>query len=311
MKDKFTIERLSENNFDAFIQLFQTVFDTKTKRQFLIQKYDTSYLGTPYQHIGFLAFNQQGEAVSYCGCIPFLFELQGEKFIAAHSCDHMTRSDARGNGLFTKLNHKTDELVKELGISLVFGFPNQNNHPLLVKYGGWKIIDTTKVFTLPIKTIPLASIARRIPVFNQLYDLFISSKIKNKLAHKPVRNKHWQGIIRDNAFYTYKKYSKNYTLDFEHGKVWFKIKGALFIGDIFLDTENDFMPLINELKRFAMLIGVTKIIFITSSNTAIGQLFETILTPQQGNAIGMKILMDNAALDLNQLQFTLGDYDTF
>jgi len=306
----FYFERLSEENFSKFYHLFCTVFDKKTPYDFLYKKYNTGYLGGGLKYVGFVAFNQNQEAVSYCGTIPFAFKINGQSYIGAHSCDHMTRSDARKKGLFVKLNDLSDALCEELGIDFVFGFPNQNNHPILVKYAQWEIIDTTQAFEIPVSGLPVSSLANRTSLLKNVYQKFVKNQLQSKLSQKPIE-RNWNGIIRDDAFYSYKKYSPNYVVQLKNGKVWLKVKGVIFIGDLELNPSGDFQELLNELKKLAFQLGIRKIIFLASSNFPIVQQFAKHFTAKSGNGIGVKRLQKQEKIDLHQLQFTLGDYDTF
>ncbi len=311
MKNDFTIERLSETNFNKFHRLFCEVFDAKTSYDFLYKKYDTSYLGEELKYIGYLAFNQAKEAVSYCGIIPFLFEIENQKYIGAHSCDHMTRADARKQGLFVKLNTKADELTKKLGLDFIFGFPNQNNHPILVKYANWQIIDTMKVFEVPVRTLPLSSLSGRLPFLQKTYRSFLLNRIKNKISPTPIFRKDWNGIIRNKDFYDYKRYSENYTLQLKNGKVWFKIKGVMFVGDIEIVNKEKFTAFMDELKNLARLMGIHKIIFIGSSNLPESKLLSFSYQAITGNGVGIKLVNSKINIPFEKLRFTLGDYDTF
>ena len=309
--EEYKIERLSEANFPKFHRLFCEVFEANTSFDFLYKKYDTTYLGGDFKYMGFLAMNKEGEAVSYCGTIPFALRIKGKSYMGAHSCDHMTRKDARKKGLFIKLNNCSDALCKQLGIAIVFGFPNQNNHPILVKYANWMIVDTTQVFEIPIKNLPISSIIQRTGLFQTYYSRYVKGKIRLKKSETYIDRKKWNGIMRDKAFYDYKSYTPNYTLQFNHGKVWLKVKGAIFIGDIVLSESSHFLNLMAELKNFARQIGVRKIIFIASSNLNITQLFAEHYIAKKGNGIGIKLLQEGLDIDMDQLHFTLGDYDTF
>lgn len=306
----FYIERLNQENFSKFYRLFGEIFGTQTSYDFLLKKYDTRYLGAHLQYIGFLAFNAQGEAVSYCGVLPFAFRIDGKRYIGAHSCDHMTRTDARKKGVFVELNNRTDELCTQLGVAFVFGFPNQNNHPILVKYAQWVIIDTMQVFEIAVATAPFAAVANRVSWLESSYKRYSDSQLSAYLTEELLRRE-GNGIIRDRAFYRYKKYSANVVVQLENGKVWLKIKGALFIGDIELAPTGDFSILLTEIRRLAVRLGVRKIVFLSSTKLALTQQFSKHFAPKTGNAVGVKLLQPNLNLNLNQLQFTLGDYDTF
>lgn len=311
MNDKYQIQRLSDENFQLFYELFIDVFQSNISYRFLYNKYDTRYLGGDLRYLGYLAIDHKGKADSYCGCIPFKFLIKGKEYIGAHSCDHMTRKEARGQGLFVNLNNASDALCQRLNASFIFGFPNQNNHPILVKHAKWIVIDFMNAFSIPITTLPLSSAINRVSFLKGGYNKLSHSFMQEKKTDRFIAREDWAGIIRDKAFYKYKSFSQNNTYQFKHGLVWLKINGPMYIGDIQLNSSGNFLSLIAELKATARLIGVNKIIFLGSSDLELTKLFLANYKMIKGNGVGVKALQQNFKLNLTDLRFTYGDYDTF
>lgn len=308
----YEIIRLSDATFDKFHKLYTEVFRKDISYDILYQKYDSSYLGDKFRYWGYLALNTNQEAIGYCGCIPFMFNIDQKTLIGAHSCDHMTREDARGRGVFVKLNEAADQICQDLGADFVFGFPNQNNEPILIKYANWKIIDTIQAFSIPVFTIPLKRISQNIPHVRKM-----SIQLENTILNRYIRDDQtinrlqWNGIIRNKEYYEYKRYDNSLTLELNHGKAWIKMKQVMYIGDIELNQDSDFKHLIQELKTICRLAGIHKMVFLGSSKLETTQLFKQFYHAKDGNVFGIKQLNPDKKINFDRLRFTYGDYDSF
>lgn len=311
MAPKYQLIRLSEDNFPLFHRLFCEVMDPQTTYQFLYDKYDTRYLGGDLRYLGYLALNEAGEAVSYSGAIPFRFQVGCKEHIGAHSCDHMTRSDARKQGLFVQLNDLADALCESLGIPFVFGFPNQNNQPILEKYAGWEIIDRMQVCRIPAAHIPWAAAAHKIPGLKAVHMAFAERRLRQKSSTMLISRAHWSGHLRNEYFYRYKCYSQHYSLKLKHGLAWVKAKTALYIGDLQLAEGSQLSDLIDELRGFARSMGLRELVWIGSSGLPETKALASEYPVIAGNAVGIKPLIKEQLPDLSTLCFTYGDYDTF
>lgn len=313
LPDGIRLAQLDDENFPLFHRLFNTVFKQKHPVDWLLRKYNTSYLGITQRYLGYLAINEAGEAVSYCGHIPFQFEVKGQQFLGAHSCDHMTLEAYRGQGLFQLLNTKAEALVLAADISLIFGFPNQNNHPILVKHAGWEIIDTMQAFVFSVNTLPLAGILSKRSWLNRFYQLWCKRCMAfYQTHHQPISSVKGAGLLRDEAFFSYKRaFRKSEVLAFENGRVWLHLSSQLAIGDLELRSTGTLDGLIEELKKLAQKLMISRITFLCSSYHPLVSGLSAIIPPVMGNGVGLKYLNKDQVGKLPPLLFAYGDYDTF
>lgn len=262
-------------------------------------------------YVGYLALNKAGVACSYCGGIPFKFNIKKQSFLGLHSCDHMTRKKDRGQGLFVKLNNKSDTLAYELGVDFVFGFPNQNNQPILEKYASWISINQMQVFEIRCSKFPLSSLVHKLGVGSVLFTRMLISRINQYVTEEIISPMSWDGIIRDDSFYSYKSYFENHLIEIKGVKIWFKIKGAVFIGDMEASSQESFNKALDEFKKILKWIGVRKIFFLCTSNSNAFKYFSQSHKASLGNVVGAKILNKAMRIKFEDLRFTLADYDTF
>src|SRR5689334_590601 len=121
--DSCFIKRLNSQNLHDLDQLYEAVYGKKPDENYFPKKYDTEYTGVSY--VGYIAY-QDHTPIAYYGVIPCFIQYKNEKLLSAQSADTMTHPGYRLKGMFVSLSEKTFALCRELGIYLVFGFPNQN-----------------------------------------------------------------------------------------------------------------------------------------------------------------------------------------
>jgi hypothetical protein len=225
----------------------------------------------------------------------------------------MTLAAYRGQGLFQLLNTKAEELVLAANIPLIFGFPNQNNHPILVKRAQWEIIDTMQAFVVSVKTLPLAGILTKNRWLIPLYDLWRKRCLAAyTICHQPLDSVRNAGLLRDEAFYTYKQtFRQSKIVEFYNGKVWLHLSGHLAIGDIEISPKGTLAGLMDELKSLAQKLLVSQITFLCSSHHPLVADFSQLSTPVAGNGVGVKYMDKDQLGTLPPLLFTYVDYDTF
>lgn len=89
------------------------------------------------------------------------FLVNGEKVLGAQSLDTLTVAKFRGQGLFNKLAKIVYSRAEEVGVQLIYGFPNKNSAPGFFGKLGW-----TRFGEVPflIKPLRLSYFLERLPV---------------------------------------------------------------------------------------------------------------------------------------------------
>jgi len=136
--------------------------------------------------IGYIAKTDAGEAAAYYGVFLCDVNINGKNFFASQSGDTMTHPHYQGQGWFTQLALKTYERARELGVSIVYGFPNENSYPGFKKKLGWnfpfKMNKATKI--VPCLPFGLGGNLARI----------IDGKILSFLGFKGVADDAFMGV---------------------------------------------------------------------------------------------------------------------
>lgn len=308
----YNFERISENNLFHLIELYKNAFGLNVSLDFLQKKYKTNDFGAAY--IGFLAITKDNQPAAYYGVFPIVSEYKGKKIICAQSGDTMTHSNHRGNGLFVILAKKTYELAKQENIKFIYGFPNKNSYPGFINKLSWKHETDLNLYSIKVKTIPLAKVIKKIVFLQSFYDFYIKlislfyksgvNGFKNSLSIDSIGC-----IVHDDTFFNYKKYFKSKFLKLNQKNIWFKIDGRLWIGDIENSNQDDFNKIIKSIKTLAFFIGTDEIHFHTHPNTNYDRFMSNHGKLKYTNPIGYLNL--ESEIDISQIKFQSGDFDTF
>jgi hypothetical protein len=301
----YRFERINAARLGHMAQLYEAVYDKKIPVEYYTRKYNTAYTGVMYT--GYLAYNDSGLPVAYYGVIPCFIQYDNRLILAAQSADTMTHPAHRNKGLFIILANLTFELCQIEGICLIYGFPNQNSLPGLLKLG-WQIIDTLECFTVPVKTIPLARIVKKLGLFRNLYNSYCKKILKRyQLPQKGIPNL-FDGVYRDHQYLQYKSYNDTFTIQISGALVWFKIQDRFVIGDM-IGFENNAENVLNDLVKLSRKLGLNALQFQASPNTALHAALKKHYQPVPAFPVMIKDL--GSGITPDKLKFTFADIDIF
>jgi hypothetical protein len=308
---EYTVERLSRSNLPDLIRLHAAVYG-ELKPAYFTSKYDTSYSGISY--VGFLAYNNNRIPIAFYGVTPCFLIYREQKILAAQSVDTMTHPEHRYKGMFVELSHKTFELCKESGISLIFGFPNQNSLHGAIHKLGWKMTGFMDYFQIPVKTIPLYALSRRLPIFKGLYawytDLILRKlMLPEKGLPNSMKKEGFAVVDRSSEYLQYRTYSSTKVLIVGKCKAWIKLSDSLMIGDIEGADKHNFPQLIKELKKLTAKLGIRQVQFHCSRETSLHHLFSQSISPAP--SFHMLFQDFGSPIPIEKVKFTLADIDIF
>ena len=301
MNHQYRLERIAEEKIQDFISLFEAVHGVRLDYEKVKGKFATEFTGAKF--IGYLAYSEDSEVVSYYGVFPTLVYINGAIVLAAQSGDTMTHPNHRRKGLFEKLFSKTSQLAKTEKIKFIFGFPNlHNSYPGLLKFG-WKEIHRMNSF-------------EKVIAYN-LYD-----KVRNKFFKKKSSIQAQRGdynlvekfmTSRNRLYYgrdymEYKKYSDNHLLQLNHGIIWAKTDfNQLIIGMIKVTSNAIF----NEITSIAKKQKCRTIVFESSPNSESSAIFENKDEYKLNQGLPALIYEMDQTIDVTTLTFVRADFDTF
>ena len=300
----YSIIRLSKDNLNDVAKLYSAVYNTAISSDYFPKKYDTAYTGIEY--VGFISYDRDNQPAAYYGVIPCFIQYGNEIISAAQSADTMTHPQHRYKGMFIKLSNMTFDLCRELGIRLIFGFPNQNSYPAMINRLGW--IETEKMsrFQIPVRTIWERSFFQSTKKYREkMLNKFLSPQLG---VPNSVIDDGFAGVYRNEAYLAYKAFSGSTVIKIGSGDLWVKIGKELIIGDILLKGNND-KVFFKEIKELAKKLGLNKISFQTCSGSSLYDLFASRCKALPSFPV---LLRDfGSGLPLEKIKFNFAEIDIF
>ena len=307
----YYFERLSKKNLSDLDKLYQSVYNKSQCEDYFVKKYDTAYTGVEYT--GFIAYDEKNSPIAFYGVIPCFIRYDEKLFLAAQSADTMTHPKYRYKGLFVQLANLTFDVCQEEGVSIIFGFPNQNSlHGFLIKLK-WQMTETMNCFIIPVGIIPLEAITRKLSFLREPFKKYQQQVLKDYLVPlKGIENSvfvdGYAGVNRNAHYLNYKTYSDTQVIKIGESLLWIKIKNGLIIGDMKC-TEEDFEETMDKLHKLTARLGLRQIQFHTSHLTTLSGLFA-----ERYNAIpSFHVLFKDFGtnIQMDKIKFTFADIDTF
>jgi hypothetical protein len=310
-KKEYYFEQLSKDNLGDLDKLHNAVYSKPHNNGYFIKKYDTAYTGVAY--MGFFAYNDKHEPMAYYGVIPCFIRYEDQLLLAAQSADTMTHPKYRFKGLFIQLANLTFDLCKQKGISVVFGFPNQNSlHGFLFKLR-WRMTETMDCYIIPTGIISLETISKTLPFLKKIYSKYQEKVLQKYLVpQKGIENSVFKddfaGVNRNAHYVNYKRYHDTQVIRIGQSLLWIKIRNGLVIGDINC-REEDFDDMMHHLKKIALKLGLRTIQFHTSHQTKLSSLFGARYSAVPSFHVLFKDL--GSHIELDKIKFTFADIDIF
>ena len=308
---EYSIERLGKDNLADIAKLYKAVYGRAAAPGLFIKKYDTAYTGR--QWLGFIAYSKDHVPVGYYGVIPCFLQHGDNKILSAQSADTMTHPQYRFKGLFVELSKMTFDLCRAEGIKLIFGFPNQNSFHGAINKLGWKMTDTMDCFMIPVKTIPIQKIIRRVSFLKPLYNKYRHRVLQKYLAPgeriaNSLISEGYYGVCRDADYLAYKTYHNTVVIRTAHSLAWIKLNTALIIGDM-KTSMNDFDKTMLEIKKLAAKLGMDQIQFHISPGTVLHSLFINRYQPIPSFPVLFQDM--DSGIPLDKIKFSFADIDIF
>jgi len=308
----YIVVRLDKDRLPDLAQLYKAVYGTYPGAGYFSRKYDTAYTGVNY--VGFIAYNRQGVPVAYYGVIPCLIQYGTERMLSAQSADTMTHPGFRYKGMFVELSNRTFDLCRDLGISLIFGFPNQNSYHGAIYKLGWVMTETMECFIIPVNSLPVESFARKLSFLQKFYRRYRQFVLNHySLPEKGLSNavvaEGFAGVCRNDSYLEYKQFSRTRVIRINDSTLWISDKPGLLIGDMEGVDENNFAAVIRKVKRMAMKLGVRQLQFHTSPGTRLHGLFAAHYRAMASYPV---LFQDfGSTIPPAKIKFTFADIDIF
>ncbi len=140
---------LNQSDWKKYIDAFNTVFEKSFSFEFFQNKYEKTIKG--YSYHSFLT-TEDNQIVGGCTTIPFSYNFGNEKKLVGLVVDVFVLKEHRRNPYaLLKMYQKQGDLLREEGITMILGVPNDVAYPYWKKLAKWKDIGSLTYYVMPVK----------------------------------------------------------------------------------------------------------------------------------------------------------------
>lgn len=309
----YRFERLTASNLGDLAVIYASAFGKETSVDYLRQKFDTSAFG--HAHVGFLAYAEGGGPAGFYGVFPCMVSYNGRSYLCAQSGHTMTHRDHQGKGLFTTLAQRTYDLCRELGIHLVFGFPNRNSYPGFVRKLDWEHVNDLHAYVVRVRTLPWVRLKTMLKLPASIHRAWCNTVLGLCSKGGPFTNSVLEhgvaGVDRSPEFFAYKAYEPSLVIRLHGIDVWVKVNDDfLLIGDLARCDTQTFAKVIGSLKRLAASMGLHHLRYHCTEGACFQAFFAEIGREMETSYPVGGINFTNV-IPLDRLHFTMADNDGF
>ncbi len=152
---KYSTRKIGSAEFELLIPLMKDCFGMDVNLAYFQWKYIDNPAGS---FVGFIAIdNQTGEVGAYYGVIPQKLLIDGTEKVIYQSCDTMTHSKHRRQGLFKMLAMECYDYLRNNNELFIIGYGGADSTPGFIKFG-WKHVFNFRYSFLPAIMCKLAAL---------------------------------------------------------------------------------------------------------------------------------------------------------
>ncbi|MEL7669202.1 GNAT family N-acetyltransferase [Methanobacterium sp.] len=143
MNSSFIIKEYTDNYKEKVFSLRKAVYDETFDEDEWNWKFKSGKI--------LIAVNDKDEVISLRPTIPIRLKFRDKTLKSGMNVDVMTHPDYRRMGLFSTLVNESFKMLKELGVHIVYTFPNNFSFPGYKKRIKWKYVDSLPLLVKVLK----------------------------------------------------------------------------------------------------------------------------------------------------------------
>lgn len=306
---------LSEKELSQIADLFESVFEKPRPIETHLAQFVNNPLGYSY-HSMIIDYDRVVGINTY---VPVYFKVQGKYLLFANSIDSMVEKQYRDFFAYKEMVDLAYEKMKEEGVAFVYGYPNDNAYPVVIKSRLMKEIGRMYTYCLPIHIGGIKPVLRFLNPLTEMFfrgftsisGLFASSSKPEFDIEKDAQSYNKTRYRRSNGKYSIASLKNGIT-------VYYKIKvhegvRTAFLIDISEKSPKAFNRAVNHIvknhrKEFDILIYPGFLPFSNTGMIRIPQRFEPKKFYLTGKILD-KTVIGKDIWDISNWDTNLSNYD--
>lgn len=306
---------LSEKELRQITDLFNEVFKKEASPEFMISQYVNNPFGYSYHIIA----EDEGKIVGLTSYVPAWFWYDNQKVLFVCGGDTMMAKAYRDGIEFYHLIKNAHKMLKEKGVAMNYGYPNDNAFPVMLKAKLSKHIGKMHTYCLPYR---IGGLKKGFSWLNWLSvlgcriwvmcsHLFASSKVYTFRVHK------------DDVSYNpsrYQRFGGDYGfVKLKHGECHYKVKEhegvrTAFILDVSPKSPRNYVDSVRYLlkhfnKEFDLILYPGELPFGITGMVKLPRKVEPKNFNVTGNILNREILDEKVIYNIKNWDTNLSNYD--
>lgn len=299
---------LTDDELSQISVLFESVFQKQRDKTFFLNQYSNNILGYSYHSL----IKDNDTIVGLNSYIPALFWYDGEQRLFVNSVDSMVAKPYRDFFNYQDMVETAYQYMSKENVEFVYGYPNENAYPVLMRSRLMKEIGSMRIYCLPYRIGGIKSKLKVLNIGSRLFSrcavelcrLFASKEEYGFPIHKDIKSYNQTRYLRADADY---RVIGNKTHGFVYKVMMFDGIRSAFLIDVYPKSSKIFNTAIRyilkkEKANFDILLYVGCLPF---KNTGLLKL-PIRMEPKKFHFMGKAL---NPTLDGDEL-FQIVNWDT-
>ena len=306
---------LTEREFEQVTSLFNRVFIKDATPAFMKSQYVNNPLGYSYHSM----MLDEGQIVGFSSYVPAYYICDGKKLVFAYAGDYMTDKPYRDFFNFRDIIKNAHKFMKENGVALNFGYPNDKAYPVMTKGKLTKVIGKMHTYCLPYR---IGGLKKGLGSLNWLS--MIGCRIWAACSGLFASKKNYEFLIHkeEESFNEtrYKRFDGNYGFaQLKNGTFHYKVKEhegvrTAFIVDVSPKSPRNFVDAVKYLlkhhsKEFDLVLYPGELPFGVTGMIKLPRKVEPKNFNMTANILDKEAVDESVIYDIRNWDTNLSNYD--
>lgn len=306
---------LTEDELRQIADMFSRIMDRDADADFMRSQYQNNPFGYSYHSLAI----EDGRVVGLSSYVPAWFWYYGQKVVFVCGGDTMIEKEYRDGFVFYDVIKNAHKFLKENGVVMNYGYPNDKSCPVLLKVKLTKYIGKMHTYMLPYRIGGIKhglSFVNWLSMFGCRFWVACSGLFASKKAHLFE-------IHKDEESYNpsrYQRFGGDYGYaKLKNGEFYYKVKEhegvrTAFILDVTPKSSRNYVDAVKYLlkhhsKEFDLVLYPGELPFGVTGMIRLPRKVEPKNFNVTGNILDKKVLDTEKIYDISHWDTNLSNYD--